>query len=176
MQLAIFYSHLQEFWLPFFHAQFALGKGFYSADADTKPFKDDVEGRINHVLRRAPASGGGGGAAPPAVGGSGGGVEFRACRIIGFAELLFFFGNEFTAAELHCYWCNARRLCTRRAHPWTNPARKAATQSHYAATGRWGLGRDVAVGDIAWSGRIPNPKSKGKRTGKGKGKNQEEEG
>ena len=172
MQLAIFYSHLQEFWQPFIHPQFALGNGFNSADADTKP--DDVEGRINHVLRRAPASGGGGGAAPPAVGG--GGFEFRACRIIGFAELLHFFGNEFTAAELHCYWCNARRLCTRRAHPWTNPTRKAATQSHYAATGRWGLGCGVAVGDIAWSGRIPNPTGKGKRTGKGKGKNQEEEG
>ena len=126
-----------------------------------------MEGRINHVLRRAPAPAVGGVGGAPAVGG--GGFEFRCCRIISFGELLYFFGNEFTAAELHAYWCQSRRLCTRRARPWTNPARKAASQSHYAATGRWGLGRDVAVGDIAWSGRIPrDPKCKGKRKGQGR--------
>ena len=169
MQLAIFYSHLQEFWLLFFHAQFAQGKGFYSADADTKPFKDDVEGRINHVLRRAPASGGGGGAAPPAVGGSGDGFEFRACRIIGFAELLYFFGNEFTAAELHCYWCNARRLCTRRPHPMDEPGQESGQSEPLRGHG--------PLGPRAWCRgwghclvrQDPQPQGQGQAHGQGQG-------
>ena len=133
--------------------------------AETVPKAGDVEDRINHVLRIAPADP----APAPAVGG--GRLEVRYARIVGFAEILYYFGNEFTAAELHAYWCNCRRLCTRRAHPWTNPDRKAATRAHHAATGRWGLGRGVGIGEVAWSGRIPrDSKGKGKRKGKGEKK------
>ena len=152
-----------------------MGPDYY---AETEPKAGDPEGRINHVLRRAPAEPAVGDGAPgvggaPAAGGApavGGTFEVRHCRVIGFAELLWFFGNEFTAAELHAYWCNARRVCIRRQHPWTSQDRKAASREHHTATGRWGLGRRVAVGDTAWSGRIPrDPKGKGKGKRKGKG-------
>ena len=73
-----------------------MGPGYY---AETEPKAGDVEGRINHVLRRAPAPAVGGVGGAPAVGG-GGWFEFRACRIIGFRVLSTVVVGVF---PLHCF-------------------------------------------------------------------------
>ena len=153
---------MQEFWTPYFHQQFALVYSDYKGKGKPKQGADgrDDEGHVNHVLRITPAVGGGGVA--PAVGG--GSFEAHASRIINFAELMWIFGEEFTAADLHAYWYNARRISVRRAHAWSNPHRRAAQQAHHRATGRYGLGRGVAVGETAWKGTTP----KGKGTGTGR--------
>ena len=151
-----------------FHGQFALVYREHMRHGKTGGGQvQDDEGRINHVLRITPAlgcaaNGDGGGEAPAFVGG----VEARAARIISFAELLLFFGEDYTAAELHTYWCNARRLSVRQAHAWTNPTRRSAQQAHHKAAWRYSLGSGVGVGETAMSGTVP----KGEGTGKGKGK------
>ena len=55
----------------------------------------------------------------PASGGSTGGFGeehyyARSATIMGMGELLWFFGDKFSAAELHVYWLNARRLTLKR--------------------------------------------------------------
>ena len=55
----------------------------------------------------------------PASGGSTGGFGeehyyVRSAIVVGMGELLWFFGDKFSAAELHHYWLNARKLTLKR--------------------------------------------------------------
>ena len=77
-----------------------------------------------------------------------GGDQFfvRKAQVIGLGELLFFFGEKFTAGELYAYFVNVRKLTCKRPRAWTNDARRQQVINHQALTNRWGLGRETPVG------------------------------
>ena len=83
-----------------------------------------------------------------------GGDQFfvRKAQVIGLGELLFFFGEKFTAGELYAYFVNARKLTCKRPRAWINPERRQQLLlwqqviNHHALTNTWGLGREMPVG------------------------------
>ena len=54
-----------------------------------------------------------------------GGDQFfvRKAQVIGLGELLFFFGEKFTAGEFYAYFVNARKLTCKRPRARVNPER-----------------------------------------------------
>ena len=131
-------SPTEEFWAPLFHNQFAMQGWEWAPDNATA--KDD-EGNINLVLKLAPASGGSGGSLKGKEGSAIGDYLVREAKVISLGEALWMFGHDYTAAELYQYFCNCRRLSTKRPHAWTNPQRRDAVLQHKGATGRWGFGQ-----------------------------------
>ena len=75
----------------------------------------------------------------------------RKARVIGLGELLFFYGEKFTAGELYAYFVNARKLTCKRPRAWTNAARRQQLLlwqqviNHHALTNTWGMGRETPV-------------------------------
>ena len=115
----------------------------------------DEEGNINLILKLRPAVGGGGkqgckGRRGRVVGD----YLVREAKVISVGEAFWMFGHEYTAAELYQYFLNARRLTTKRPHAWTNAERREAVVQHKEATGSWGLGKGLAVGEVAWRGKV----------------------
>ena len=137
-----------EFWAPLFNQQFAL-QGWDRAGAETAAAKDD-EGNINLVLKLA----GPAGKLKGQVGSAIGDYLVREGKVISVGEACWMFGHEYTAAELYQYFQNARRLTTKRAHSWTGAERREGVIQHKGATGRWGLGKGSAIGDVAWQGQV----------------------
>jgi hypothetical protein len=112
-----------------YNCQYALNRSQYSqarkgAQGSVDPTQDP-EGRYNLIF---------------AAGDDGDGFKVRVCRICALAELLWFFGTDYTARELYSYYVNCRRLVLQRPHAWTNQERMRMVQAHYYSTGRWGLG------------------------------------
>ena len=75
----------------------------------------------------------------------------RKAQVIGLGELLFFFGEKFTAGELYAYFVNARKLTCKRPRAWINPERRQQLLlwqqviNHHALTNTWGMGRETPV-------------------------------
>ena len=100
-----------------------------------------------------------------------GGDQFfvRKAQVIGLGELLFFFGEKFTAGELYAYFVNARKLTCKRPRAWTNDGRRQQVINHHALTNRWGLGRETPVGQTDHREREAREK-KGQKGGRKGGK------
>ena len=92
-----------------------------------------------------------------------GGDQFfvRKAQVIGLGELLFFFGEKFTAGELYAYFVNARKLTCKRP-------RRQQVIHHHALTNRWGLGRETPVGQ--WASQTVEKGRHGKRKARKVGK------
>ena len=78
----------------------------------------------------------------------------REAKVISLGEAMWMFGNAYTAVEIYQYFCNCRRLSTKRPHAWTNAERREAILQHKGETGRWGLGKGSAIGEIVWEGKV----------------------
>jgi hypothetical protein len=99
----------------FYHHQFACNRSDFLAwqnKGSGYPKQQQFPGPgelVNTILKMPlPASGG-------STGGFGGEHYYvRNATIVGMGELLYFFGDKFSAAELHAYWVNARKLTVKR--------------------------------------------------------------
>jgi hypothetical protein len=99
----------------FYHPQFACNRSDFLAWQNKGrgyPKQQQFPGRgelVNTILKMPlPASGG-------STGGFGEEHYYvRNATIVGMGELLYFFGDKFSAAELHAYWVNARKLTVKR--------------------------------------------------------------
>ena len=143
---------MEEFWKPLFEKQFVLeGWIGYKDPSSAK----DTEGNINLILKLKPACVSGGKKGSKGYRGSS--IDdylVRSAKVISIAEMCLFHGHEFTAGEIYQYFVQCKRLCTKKDHSVTSSVRRAAVVQHHAETGRWGLGKGVDVGGVAWSGKV----------------------
>ena len=147
--IVCFGSRLEEFWAPFFDGQLDTQDADRNADQTAS---EDSEGNINAILRLSPTNRDG--IRRHCKGSAVGDFLVRSARVFSLAELMWFWGHLYTAKELFSYAIQSRRLTIKRPHSWTNDTRRQAIEQHHQDAGRWGLGRDVRVGDAAWKGKV----------------------